>query len=90
MKKCNCPECNKELIRLEPFEDGVYDFWCDNCDIDITITKNDETKDYSDSDYYWEKAELQDPVSHRMHVENYKIWVVNNIVVVYQYNVLAY
>ena len=23
-------------------------------------------------EYYWEKAEFQDPVSHRMHVENYK------------------
>lgn len=26
----------------------------------------------SDFDYYWEKAEFQDPVSHRAHVENYK------------------
>lgn len=26
----------------------------------------------SESDYYWEKAEFQDPVSHRAHVENYK------------------
>ena len=23
-------------------------------------------------EYYWEKAEFQDPVSHRVHVENYK------------------
>lgn len=23
-------------------------------------------------EYYWEKAEFQDPVSHRMHVENYQ------------------
>lgn len=23
-------------------------------------------------EYYWEKAEFQDPVSHREHVENYK------------------
>ena len=30
------------------------------------------TKEYSDSDYYWEKAEFQDPVAHRQHVENYK------------------
>ena len=30
------------------------------------------SKEYSDSDYYWEKAEFQDPVSHREHVENYK------------------
>lgn len=26
----------------------------------------------NDIDYYWEKAEYQDPVAHRMHVENYK------------------
>jgi hypothetical protein len=26
----------------------------------------------SEFDYYWEKAEFQDPVSHREHVENYK------------------
>ena len=42
MKKCDCPECGKELIRLEPFEDDIYDFWCDKCNIDITITKNAE------------------------------------------------
>lgn len=23
-------------------------------------------------DYYWEKAEFQDPIAHRMHVINYK------------------
>ena len=23
-------------------------------------------------EYYWEKAEFQDPVSHRVHIENYK------------------
>lgn len=42
MKKLNCPVCNKELLRLEPFEEGVFEFWCDDCNIDITITKNDE------------------------------------------------
>lgn len=42
MKKFNCPVCGKELIRLEPFEHGIYDFWCDDCDIDISITKNNE------------------------------------------------
>ena len=26
----------------------------------------------TDQEYYWEKAEFQDPVSHRQHVENYK------------------
>lgn len=44
MKKCNCPECGKELIRLEPFEKGVYEFWCDDCNIDIVITKNNEVE----------------------------------------------
>lgn len=29
-------------------------------------------KEYSDQDYYWEKAEFQDLWSHRQHVENYK------------------
>lgn len=40
MKRMNCPFCNKELIRLEPFEDGIFEFWCDNCDVDIAVTKN--------------------------------------------------
>jgi hypothetical protein len=40
VKKINCPICNKELIRLEPFEKGIYEFWCDDCDTDIVITKN--------------------------------------------------
>lgn len=45
MKKCNCPVCNKELIRLEPFEKGVYEFWCDECNIDITVIKNNEMEE---------------------------------------------
>lgn len=40
--RINCPVCGKGLVRLGPFEDGIYDFWCDACDIDITITKNDK------------------------------------------------
>lgn len=42
MKKLNCPVCNKELIRLEPFTKGVFEFWCDDCNIDICIIKNNE------------------------------------------------
>jgi hypothetical protein len=42
MNKCNCPVCGKELIRLEPFETDVCDFWCDCCNVDIVITKNNE------------------------------------------------
>lgn len=43
MKKCNCPKCEKELIRLEPFEDGVYYFWCDDCKLNILITDKNKT-----------------------------------------------
>lgn len=42
MKKIYCPKCGKELIRLEPYEEGVYEFWCDDCNIDITIEENEE------------------------------------------------
>ncbi len=41
-KRINCPDCGKELIRLEPYEDGIFSYWCDDCDIDIEITKNNE------------------------------------------------
>lgn len=36
-KKLNCPVCKKELIRLEPLVKGRYEFYCDDCDIDISI-----------------------------------------------------
>lgn len=42
MKKYNCPNCGKELIRLEPFEEDIYTYWCDTCNIDITIEDNDK------------------------------------------------
>ena len=41
-KRCNCPECGKELIRLEPYETNEFEFWCDDCNIDITIVKSTE------------------------------------------------
>lgn len=37
MKKINCPACNKELIRLEPYKVGIYKYWCDDCNLDITL-----------------------------------------------------
>lgn len=36
-------------------------------------------RDYTDEDYYWEKAEFQDPVSHRMHVDYYKMGIHSSI-----------
>lgn len=55
MKHCTCPECGKQLIRLEPYEKGKYNYWCDACNIDIQITDNDtvekdEEKDNEESD----------------------------------------
>lgn len=44
MNKIDCPKCGKTLIRLAPFEEGLYEFWCDDCDIDIDITDNNETE----------------------------------------------
>lgn len=49
-KKYNCPVCGKELIRLEPFEsDESYEyceFWCDVCDVDISIGVSEKTLKY--------------------------------------------
>lgn len=42
MKKISCPKCGKELIRLEPFDEGTCEFWCDDCNIDITIKEHFE------------------------------------------------
>lgn len=36
-------------------------------------------------EYYWEKAEFQDPVSHRAHVENYKRGICDSIAFDEQY-----
>ena len=36
-------------------------------------------------EYYWEKAEFQDPVSHRMHAENYKKGIRDSIAFDEQY-----
>lgn len=41
MEHVNCPKCGKELIRLEPYETGIYEFWCDYCNLDIVVTDND-------------------------------------------------
>ena len=36
-------------------------------------------------EYYWEKAEFQDPVSHRAYVENYKKGIRDSIALDKQY-----
>lgn len=33
----------------------------------------------TEEQYYWEKAEFQDPVSHREHVENYKRGIYSSV-----------
>lgn len=44
-KRVNCPSCGKELIRLEPYEGKTCRFWCDDCNLDIEITDNNEYED---------------------------------------------
>lgn len=44
MKKIYCPSCGKELIKLNPDDKRKHDFWCDDCDIDITVKENKKTK----------------------------------------------
>ena len=39
----------------------------------------------TDEEYYWEKAEFQDPWSHRRHVENYKKGIRSSIAFDEQY-----
>jgi len=33
----NCPICGKALERISLHEDGVFEFWCDDCDITVLI-----------------------------------------------------
>ena len=47
------------------------------------------SKEYTDQYYYWEKAEFQDPVSHRKHVENYKQGIHSSIAFDEEYMVEA-
>lgn len=47
MKKINCPICGKELIVLNDMTFGTcykyyYEFWCDECNIDITVQTDKE------------------------------------------------
>lgn len=37
-----CPQCHKGLIRLEPYKVSEYDYWCDDCNILIQVTKANE------------------------------------------------
>jgi len=40
MKKFSCISCGKELINLSLAGDEENTFWCDECNIDISITVN--------------------------------------------------
>lgn len=44
-KYLNCPVCGKQLIDLAEAEDSLYGahyFWCDECNIDITIEEGED------------------------------------------------
>ena len=42
MKKLICPHCGKELVELTSAID-VFSFWCDDCNLDIVLDKDEET-----------------------------------------------
>lgn len=54
MNKVNCPNCDKELIRLAPFNDEdcyeIFDFGCDDCDIAITVWVNKNNLEEKETD----------------------------------------
>lgn len=41
MNKIFCPICETELIKLN-FEEKCHEFWCNHCNIDITIQENEK------------------------------------------------
>ena len=42
-----CPYCEKELIDLSitMVNKGVYEFWCDDCNVEIYVTKRNVSVD---------------------------------------------
>lgn len=40
--KVYCPKCNKELVDLTPNLGRNHSYWCDDCDIDITIIEENK------------------------------------------------
>ena len=46
LKYCDCPICGKQLINLtegDPMcEANEYMYWCDECNVDITIIVGEE------------------------------------------------
>ena len=47
MKTYICPKCGKQLVRLEPYEKGVYEYWCDDCNTNIKIEAEEEMIKYT-------------------------------------------
>lgn len=47
VKRIVCPSCGMELIRLEPYVNGRFDYTCLDCKIDISIVD-----EYYDEDIY--------------------------------------
>ena len=41
----NCPVCGKQLIDLAPFSEGVREYWCDDCHINIDIEEEEENEE---------------------------------------------
>ena len=48
LTKIDCPVCGKTLIRLNAFEEDeemISEYWCDECNIDITVKIGDYTEE---------------------------------------------
>lgn len=59
-----CPKCGAELIRLEPYVEGIDKFWCHNCNIDITVDHNLDDNDCEDSTNFERAQELAHLLCH--------------------------
>ena len=43
-KKCKCPKCGKWMPRIAPYEFGIYNFKCNNCNSEVIVKWGEENK----------------------------------------------
>lgn len=86
MKKFNCPKCGKELVRLEPYEEGKFEYWCDKCNIDIAIENNDADTHrkflyimYFDQEFHMEMFDTKTAARTFMVQEIFKLYHMNGV-----------
>ena len=85
--KIKCPICGKELIHLNSITYGLtykfyYEFWCDNCKIDITTgtdkknirRKSKMWEDRYDGTIYKDEDEAKEAAREQMELDDYIDW----------------